>query len=384
MPSDLWRKSLGERGLRVYLFERTPGGNLYREVYVGGRRIAAKKSLRHRDRERAEADGYMLLAKLKSREEALQGGKLTLSTLFDIYVVSVAHEAKHERTRREDEAKLKRVLQSLGTNRRVDSLSQSDTKRYEKDRIARKFGENQVRARAVAADLSALRAMLNWATREKSSDGSCLLQRNPLAGVTLPVEKNPLRPVASQGRYEKTVAVAHRVHPYLHLMLVLTNETGRRNRSIRNLRRSDLHLESIPGAITWYEERDKGGYRWERTPISEAARTAIDAHLRQNPVIGDAYLFPSPKKPGESYSRSGVRRWLLFAEELAGLDKLKGGLWHPYRRKFATEMVWVPDRVTAKLGGWKSTRTLDLYQQPAEATLRQGLGRRNQLQQVVE
>ncbi len=41
--TKLWRKSLGETGLRVYLFERTPGGTLYREVYVGGKRAASKK-----------------------------------------------------------------------------------------------------------------------------------------------------------------------------------------------------------------------------------------------------------------------------------------------------------------------------------------------------
>ena len=61
-----WRKSLGERGLRVVLFERKPGAPLYREVYVGGKRAGAKKSLGHRDKERAVADGYRLLARLKS------------------------------------------------------------------------------------------------------------------------------------------------------------------------------------------------------------------------------------------------------------------------------------------------------------------------------
>ncbi len=384
MPSQkLWRKSLGERGLRVYLFERTPGGTLYREVYIGGKRIAAKKSLRHRDKERAEADGYTLLAKLKSREEVLQEGKLTLSALFDIYVVSVAHGTKKERTRREDEAKLRRILGFFGEDRTVDLLSGSDTKRYEAARRTGQIGMRPVRARAVAADLSALRAMLNWATQERTSSGVYLLERNPLAGVSLPVEKNPVQPVAEHERYESTLAVAHLVNPFLPLMLVLANEAGHRNGSVRKLRRSDLHLEAFPGAITWREESDKQGYRWERTPISEAARHAIDVHLRQHAVIGDAYLFPSPRKRGEPYSRAGVRRWLLQAEKLAGLPKMKGGLWHPYRRKFATDMVEVPDRITAKLGGWKSPRTLDLYQQPAEATLRQALERRNQPQKAA-
>ena len=64
MP-NCWRVSLGERGCRVVLFERKPGGVLYREVWIGGKRVAAKKSLGHRDRERAKADAYKLLATLK-------------------------------------------------------------------------------------------------------------------------------------------------------------------------------------------------------------------------------------------------------------------------------------------------------------------------------
>ena len=34
--SKCWRESLGSHGCRVYLFERKPGGTLYREVWVGG------------------------------------------------------------------------------------------------------------------------------------------------------------------------------------------------------------------------------------------------------------------------------------------------------------------------------------------------------------
>lgn len=114
---------MGERGLRVYLFERTPGGNLYREVYAGGERIATKMSLRHRDKERAEADAYVVLAKLKAREEALSEGKLKLSALFDMYVVSPAHRAKSPRTKRGDESMLSRLIAFLGPERDVRCLS---------------------------------------------------------------------------------------------------------------------------------------------------------------------------------------------------------------------------------------------------------------------
>ena len=60
-------------------------------------------------------------------------------------------------------------------------------------------------------------------------------------------------------------------------------------------------------------------------------------------------------------------RWLLKAERLAGLPKLSGGRWHPYRRLFATELKSVPVKDVAFAGGWKSIETVQrIYQQAAE------------------
>ena len=92
----LWRKSLGDRGLRVYLFERTPGGSIYWEVWIDGKRAAAKKSLGHSDQERAESQTYELLAKLKGQRDAVREQKLTLSALFDMYVGSPAFGGEEE------------------------------------------------------------------------------------------------------------------------------------------------------------------------------------------------------------------------------------------------------------------------------------------------
>lgn len=160
------------------------------------------------------------------------------------------------------------------------------------------------------------------------------------------------------------------------------NETGRRIKAVRKLRRSDLHLESRPGAITWSEDSDKQGVHWERIPLSERARAEIDRHLREYPAIGDAPLFPSPRKPGEPYGATAFNKWLRKAERLAGLEPLAGGLWHPYRRKFATEMANVPDRLVARLGGWKSPRTLDLYSQPGEEMMLEALEQRRTLREA--
>lgn len=85
---------------------------------------------------------------------------------------------------------------------------------------------------------------------------------------------------------------------------------------------------------------------------------------------------PCKRVWSEPGSRWLCDKWLRKAEERAGLEPLKGSLWHAYRRKFATHMVNVPDRIMAKLGAWKTPRTLDLYSQPSEEVLAEALTQR--------
>ena len=192
MPK-LWRESLGERGCRVMLFERTPGGPIYREVWVGGERVAAQRSMGHRDREQAKAEAFTLLASLKARHESLTSGHVTFATLFDKYDGSPAFRAKKARTQAEDRRKLERVMRFVGRDRDVTTIAPSDVQRYVEARMSGQCSPKgkPVRARAVAADLVALSIMLNWATRERRSDGTPLLTHNPLRGIRLPAEKNP-------------------------------------------------------------------------------------------------------------------------------------------------------------------------------------------------
>ena len=66
-----------------------------------------------------------------------------------------------------------------------------------------------------------------------------------------------------------------------------------------------------------------------------------------------------PEKPGA-----------LKAEKLAGLEKLKGSLWHAYRRKWATERKHLPGADVAAAGGWANELTLlKVYEQPDPETM---------------
>ena len=89
--------------------------------------------------------------------------------------------------------------------------------------------------------------------------------------------------------------------------------------------------------------------------------------LRERPGIGRAYLFPAPDDVTKPVNRQRVATWLRKAEELAGLPKLDGSLWHAYRRKWATERKHLPDADVAAAGGWANPDTLRLVYQQADA-----------------
>lgn len=78
-------------------------------------------------------------------------------------------------------------------------------------------------------------------------------------------------------------------------------------------------------------------------------------------------LFPSNEDDGEPIRRDVVASWLLKAEAKAELPKLQGGIWHPYRRLWASESKSMPDVDVAAAGGWKDTRALKLSYQQADA-----------------
>ena len=372
MSSKLWRRSLGERGLRVYLFERTPGGNLYREVYVGGKRVAAKKSLRHRDKERAEADAYMVLAKLKAREEALTRGKLTLSALFDIYVVSPAFREKKPSTQRDDRQRLHRLVQYLGRERDVRSLCDSDVKRFRQARLCGecRSGDRPVRDRTAAMDLQTLKAMLNWATRQRDSRGQALLERNPLRGVTVPVEKNPRRPVETYDRFLKLMEVAEEVDWRLPLVLSLVESMGQRITAILRLQRGDVDLRRAPhGWIRFGAENQKTG-REHCVPLTEETVGILRSHMTRLAVGAETWLFPDAAKPDHPVERPAMSRRLLKAYAVAGLERPDGGLWHAWRRKWATERKGMSVKDVAAAGGWRDERTLlRSYQLPDLETI---------------
>lgn len=350
-----WRRSLGERGLRVCMFERVPGGNLYREVHVGGKRVGSKRSLGHRDKHRAEAGAYELLARLKTHKDALEDGRLSLRQLFDNYTVSASHLAKKPRTKKEDGAKLDRVIQFLGSSREVRSLCPDDVEAY---RQARMKGTSGVRARTVAADLVALKTAINWAMGHRDRRGRTLLTIDPLRGAKLPKEKNPRRPVETYDRYQKLMKVARVVDWRLPLLLALLESTGQRVGSLLALERRDIDLNRGPnGWIRFRASAQKTGHAHE-VPITEGVRVLLLEHIERLAPGHQGPLFPARTGMTRSVSVWVMDKRLRQCYKKAEVDLPEGGLFHAWRRKWATERKGMPLADVAAAGGWKDTKSL--------------------------
>ena len=100
----------------------------------------------------------------------------------------------------------------LGSKCQVATLSILDWNRFLRDRGAGRIGPRHgankpAGPRQIQYDLKHLRAVLQWATLSRV-DGRPLLERNPLAGLPLPREDSPKRPVMDQPYYELLLAIA--------------------------------------------------------------------------------------------------------------------------------------------------------------------------------
>ncbi len=368
-----WSKSLGERGRRIRLYEKYPGGPIMRSVFVNGKE--GRKSLGHRDKEKAIRQGYELVHALLANENALDEQSLTLGLLMDLYLESPAHLSKKARTQHDEGRMLRRVVEFFGRTRNVDALSESDVKRYTMARrrgeVARPDDENgrPVGDRTIGADLEMLRRALLWAVRERKTNGERLLKENPLVGVRFPSEKNPKRPVMSHDVYLRLLDFADRVHPLLKLALVVAEGTGRRLSAWRNLFWDDVDFDA--GTIRWRAANDKKGYE-QVVPMSNAVKRALTAARRVQQTIGNTPVFPAPKNPAQPCGRHVLDGWLRKAYQLADLTPQPGGMWHSLRRKWATERKGYPVNDVAFAGGWRTERTvLSSYQQADAETVRQ-------------
>jgi integrase len=381
-----WSFSAGSRPHSVVVYERTVGGPLYARAWdpslrdgKGGQR---RESLGHRDRARAKRYAKKQAAKLAAGEADIQAGRLTLARLFALYdQYEICRQASQYASANRRAAEM--FVRVFGADKDPMKLSRQEWLTFIDERRSGAIDARGQRVsleerrpvgdRTVATDLDHLASVVRWATLSKDQNGRYYLSTNPVRSrkeFPIPREKNPARPLASSDRYEALLRVAHEIRPELPTLMTLAHETGRRISSILGLRYEDLDLRSrrhAPnGSITWSADIDKIRTEWRGVPITPSARAALDQHLQRRPGIGGGLLFPAAKDPDRALSRNTATKWLHDAEKLAGLERIKRGAWHTFRRGWATEMKHGADKDVMALGGWRDLRALKSAYQHAD------------------
>ena len=148
----------------------------------------------------------------------------------------------------------------------------------------------------------------------------------------------------------------------MELALLLVEATGRRIGAVHGLRWSDIASE--PPAITWRKEFDK--QRREQTiPIPASLADEIRTLRAKLGAFGDDWLFPQ-SVGDHPWHRKRFDALMRRAEAEAKVPKLDGGLWHCYRRKWATERRHLPAVDVMKAGGWADRTTMETCYQHAD------------------
>lgn len=370
-----WTRSLGERGTRVRLFQKRKGSAFYREVWCAGRG-KDRKCLHTYDRSEAERLGRELLAALLRQEGPTASGPLELRYLLDRYRSEAACVLDNGESSLGDIAQRAKVLVGyFGASCDVRSLTDRDILGFQKKRaeggILREDGKKTraVRTRSIEADVKLLNAALRWATTVRIGQNRRLLEFNPLDGVKRPRERNPKRPVATWERFQKTREAIQALRRNaeaaeaesealtwrkLELALVLAEATGRRLGSIRQLRWEDIDFTRAE--VRWRADADKKGKEWG-TPIPASLLEELRTFRRELAAVG-GWIFPTAGDSEEPMRSDVLGQLLLRAEREAKLPKLDGGVWHPYRRKWATERKHLSLKDVAAVGGWNDVSTL--------------------------
>jgi integrase len=408
-----------ESGISVRLFQR--GDQWWADLRLesGRRRLRLNTTLRSTAESNARALARSIAT---SNLTGVRPDTLTLGQLLTAYREHRLDTLSPAR-RKEADTRITMFLDAWGANLPVSDIDQTRIEAYCAARRSLKIvppafrldaeGKRSrgyrtpqtVRDGALDGEFRFLNAVLNWACGFKQN-GRPLLSANPLPKrgsdrrkLGWPVERNPRRPVAAHDRYTRTQEHTDAVDPQgrLRCILTLARHTGRRESAICALHASDLllspdriraaladaslneadaeHMQH--GAILWRAANDKQGYLFV-TPINQHTRIELELYLRRSARVGDVVLFPAPgpklkkgatprPKAEQSISRDLAAKWVVAAERRADLPKLRGGVFHPYRRLWAIERQHEPAVEVAAAGGWADTQALTRIYQRATA-----------------
>jgi integrase len=395
----------------VRVYERTRGGVLHISAWDPtlreGRGGYRRQSLGHRKRDKAKAYAREVSERLQAEMAGLDSGPVRLADLFALFRRDRLPEV-HGKHRREMERQLELWQRFLGDSFDVRTFSRREWDLFHRQRskgmidsrgheVPRADKRRSVGERVCGKDMAFIRSVFKWATEWRDPrTHRFLLEGNPARGLPLPKEADPRQPVMTEDRYRSLVEVADRVsvrvgygkkakwvRSPLREILILAEGTGRRIGAVVQLLWSDwLPDRGSNGAIRWRADSDKIGREWI-APVTPEVREALERWQRESLGVGDVPIFPQPNEPTRCLCPILAAKWLRKAESLANLEHLKGGLWHPFRRKWAMERKGFELRDVAYAGGWKEPTTLlRIYQQPDPETLERVVVQRRKLREA--
>lgn len=365
-----WSRTVGtRRGNRIRIYQRSASGNLQMAVWDPEKKRYKQVSLGHTDRERATREAAEMV-RLRDAGEWIDSRSLTLGILVARYLAENTHardgSLKTEHYRRGCERYSGYLIGWFGADTPVIELTPERMAGYATARRSGQINGRPVGATALHQDIKLLKTMMKWATGVYNN-GQPLLDRNPLTGFAIPKTRNPIRPMIDAETVEKLMAVADRVSLLMPLLITLMDSTGRRLSSVLGLRWDDFDFDKR--TITWRGELDKKRRTWV-VPMPKQAERDLLKFRAEHPAIGSALVFPMQNDPTNPVTRHLASDWMHRAYRYARIDRQKGGLWHPFRRKWATERKAYPVKDTAAAGGWEDLPTALMYQQPDDETLR--------------
>lgn len=377
-----WSYIAGEKGRnRVRAFEQD--GRLYLEWTEGGKRN--RLPLPHTDKVRAKQAADTTAAEYATHcaEAKAAREKLTLRTLFEMYLREKTPE-KGQQKQQHDLASAQMFLTAFGADREPRTLALQDWDRFIRERRAgrlvpslrksnqgkrpKETGPRTVGNRTIEYDLKFIIGVLNWATFAGDGHGGYLLDRNPFKGFQVPKEKAPTRAIISDAEYAVLLTAARSLDWRNEVLLVLAHETGHRVGAIRQLRWTDVDLRV--GMVHWPEHSDKIGMP-HSTALTPAAVAALEKARTEGSSIGNGWVFPSLRDPGQPAGKEFASKAWREMERKARMPRRKGVGFHSLRRKFATDLKDVPLRDVLELGGWRNEQTVLRCYQAAPTAQRQ-------------
>ena len=339
-----------------------------------------------------------------------EGGRVRVADAITAYVTSKAFMRLGAHTRCTYRSALAALAATIGYDREFESVSEEDLEGHSTARLAPglryraldvhghwgrvdKVKKTPVKPETVNADFTTFAILWNWCAKTPDKNGELLVRLTRMPTVRRHAEDDKRRPTADIKRLDTLARCAsdqlvrvqkailqeesdgvgiskHRRQAlrrtlFLRVALALAGLYGQRVGDIARLLWDDVDLEGHQSddgpSITFRQKNTRGG-----PPKSHLMRIApetledLRALLESIGSRGlSPYVFPQYTDFREHVSGDEFGKWLNALTDEAGVRRLEGGIWHPFRRGWSIHLLdagWDSQKV-ASLGGWRDFAT---------------------------